>query len=200
MEEERIKESNVQEKKDDSVSMQWMEAFPSNGQKENEQSQQFINEYSYIGTSKMIAFQRDGAGTIMITNHGDSKANLMLEKVIYHNYTEAVLSVEVFHNVEIPEDMSVSENYAPMDLSNYPQEPFGKLESHENLAYHKDYCFLSSTLRGYQSIEDPMLTHMILPPGTNLAFVFHVVNSQPQAILSLTAHWTEVTSQEASEF
>lgn len=175
------------------LTIQWMEEFGTKEMEAKAPSNLQIVQYDYIGTSNMISFLREGAGAIILTNPADSNTNLCVEKAIYHNYSEAILSIEVFHNVEVPMDATPSDHYAPKDLSNYPQEPFGKLLSHENLAYHKDYCFLSSTINTYQSVDDPMIKGMVLTPGTNLAYVFHIVNQQPQTALSVTFHWTEIT-------
>ncbi len=177
----------------DGLRMQWMEEFDTKEMEAKEPYNQQVYQYDYIGTSKTISFSREGAGAIIISNPEDSNSKIYIEKTIYHNYSDAILSIEAFHNVEVPEDATTSEFYAPKDLSNYPQEPFCKLLSHENLAYHKDYCFLSSTMNAYQSVDDPMLKNMVLTPGTNLAYVFHIVNQQPQTVISVTFHWTEIT-------
>lgn len=186
------KNSSYGENQDDLI-IQWMEEFGTKEMEAKMPLNQQAYQYDYIGTSKMISFLREGAGAIILANPEDSNTKLCVEKIIYHNYSDAILSVEVFHNVEVPVDASQSNQYAPKDLSNYPQEPFGKLLSHENLAYHKDYCFLSSTINSYQSMDDPFLKGMVLTPGTNLAYVFHIVNQQPQSVISVTFHWTEIT-------
>ncbi|ABX42260.1 PT domain-containing protein [Lachnoclostridium phytofermentans] len=159
----------------------------------NQPIKQPVNQYDYIATSNMISFMREGAGAVILSNPENSNTKIFIEKTIYHNFSDAILSLEVFHNVETPEDAMSSDHYAPKDLSNYPQEPFGKVLSHENLAYHKDYCFLSSTINPYQSVDESMLKGMVLTPGTNLAYVFHIVNQQPQTVISVTFHWTEIT-------
>jgi|GEM_PF-4533106 len=173
--------------------MPWMEGVHTKEMEAKKPWIQPVNQYDYIATSNMISFMREGAGAVILSNPENSNTKISIEKTIYHNFSDAILSLEVFHNVEIPEDATTSEHYAPKDLSNYPQEPFCKLLSHENLAYHKDYCFLSSTINPYQSVDEPMLKGMELTPGTNLAYIFHIVNQQPQTVISVTFHWTELT-------
>ena len=175
------------------LKIHWLEEFDSKGMEAKSTWNQTAYQYDYIGTSNVITFNREGAGAVILTNPGDSNTRFCIDKTIYHNYSDAILSVEIFHNVEVPEDASPSEHYAPKDLNNYPQEPFCKIFSHDNLAYHKDYCFLSSTINPYQSVDDSMIKDIVLLPGASLAYIFHIVNQRPQTVISVTFHWTEIT-------
>ncbi len=149
-----------------------------------------INQY-FIASTDYLNFTKDGLGEVRICNPSNSKKDMILDKLSYINYSNAIVGMEAFIFAKLEGELLTHEIRIESPLAFENQISLCEITFGRDLSLKDGLLLYQYVIPKYQTVYEEVEKPYILTPGTEWVYQFRILNQGLDACIRMGFRWWE---------
>lgn len=158
----------------------------------SDESQHLRHQGKYfLASTDYINFSKDGLAEVKICNPSNSKKDMILDKLSYINYSEAIVCLDAFvfakiegeilkQEIKIESPLSLEKNVSACEIT------FGR-----NLTMLDGFLLYQYIVPEFHTIYEERSKPFVLTPGSEWVYQFRILNQAMNACIRMGFRWWE---------
>ena len=149
-----------------------------------------MNQY-FIASTDYLNFKKDGLGEVRIFNPSNSNKDMILDKLSYINYSNAIIGMDAYIFAKLEGELLTHEIRIVSPVSLEKQVSLCEINFGRDLALTEGLLLYQYIIPGYQTVYEELGNPFVLAPGTGWVFQFRILNLGTDACIRMGFRWWE---------
>lgn len=149
-----------------------------------------INQY-FLASTDYLNFTKDGLGEVRIYNPSHSNKDVILDKLSYINYSNAIVGMDAFIFAKLEGELLTHEIRINSPLSFEKQVSLCEIAFGRNLTLTDGLLLYQHIIPKFQTINEELEKPFVLVPGTEWVFQFRILYLGTDACVRMSFRWWE---------
>lgn len=148
------------------------------------------NHY-FLASTDYLNFSKDGLGEVRICNPSVSKKDMILDKLSYINYSNAIIGVDAYIFAKLEGELLTHEIQIESPLSFEKQISLCEITFGRNLTLLDGLLLYQYIIPKHQTVYEELGKPLVLTPGTEWVYQFRILNQVTDACIRMGVRWWE---------